>query len=281
MSARVPGLGDRVVQLPDPGPLTVGQRLTARQGLLAPMPVRTTGERIAERFVTAIALGQFVPGQRLPPERDLAAMLNVSRATVREAIARLAEAGYVRVRRGRSGGTFVEAGWGPESEQMIRNTLGSQWRELELLLDFRLIIEQQIARTAAVRRNDGDVRAIRAALRAYEEAGADRDSSRMADLALHRAIATAAHNPHLLSLSLSIRHDISLGFEAEPYSLQVRARALQQHPKLAQAVIDGDQGWAAALATEHFSLTESMLRELHARVSIRDEARPVAAPAEE
>ncbi|HUY48441.1 MAG TPA: GntR family transcriptional regulator [Streptosporangiaceae bacterium] len=39
--------------------------------------------RIAERFVTAIALGQFVPGQRLPTERELAAMLSVSRATAR------------------------------------------------------------------------------------------------------------------------------------------------------------------------------------------------------
>ena len=71
------------------------------QGLLSPISVRTTGERIAERFVTAIALGQFVPGQRLPTERELAAMLGVSRATVREAIARLAESGYVTVRRGR------------------------------------------------------------------------------------------------------------------------------------------------------------------------------------
>ena len=47
--------------------------------------------------------------QRLPTERELAAMLGVSRATVREAIARLAESGYVTVRRGRSGGTFVES----------------------------------------------------------------------------------------------------------------------------------------------------------------------------
>jgi GntR family transcriptional regulator, transcriptional repressor for pyruvate dehydrogenase complex len=235
------------------------------------MAVRTTGERIAERFVTAIALGQFVPGQRLPPERELAAMLGVSRATVREAIARLAESGYVTVRRGRSGGTFVTAGWGPGSEEMIRNTLGSQWRELELLLDFRLLVEQQIARTAAVRRTAEDVAAIRAALRDYERAGRDRDSSRMADLALHRAIASAAHNPHLLNLSLSIRHDISFGFEAEPYSPEVRRRALHQHPLLAGAVIDGDPDQSASLAAEHFSLTESMLRELHARVSVRDE----------
>ena len=71
--------------------------------LLAPITLRTAGERIAERFVTAIALGEFVPGQRLPPERELAAMLEVSRTTVREALQRLQAAGYVTARRGRGG----------------------------------------------------------------------------------------------------------------------------------------------------------------------------------
>ncbi len=243
-------------------------------GLLAPMTVRTTGERIAERFVTAIALGQFVPGQRLPTERDLATMLGVSRATVREAIARLAESGYVTVRRGRAGGTFVVAGWGPESAEMIRRTLSPEWQELEQLLDFRQLIEQQIARTAALRRGNADIKAIQTALADYEQAGEDRDSSRMADLALHRAIADATHNPHLLNLSLSIRHDISFGFEAEPYSPEVRRRALHQHPELAQAVIEGNPDQAAELAADHFSLTESMLRELHARVMLRSGGQP-------
>ena len=252
--------------------------MAVAEGLLAPLTVRTTGQRIAERFVTAIALGQFVPGQRLPTERDLAAMLGVSRATVREAIARLAESGYVTVRRGRSGGAFVEAGWGPESAEMIRRTLSTQWQELELRLDYRQLIEQQIARTAAQRRTDTDVQAIQAALADYERAGADRESSRMADLALHGAIADATHNHHLLDLSLTIRHDISFGFEAEPYSPEVRRRALHQHPALALAVIEGDPARAAALAAEHFSLTEAMLRELNARVSPRGGGTPAAAP---
>ena len=239
------------------------------RGLLAPVTIRTTGEVIAERFVTAIALGQFVPGQRLPAERELAGMLNVSRATVREAIARLAESGYVTVRRGRAGGTFVAAGWGADAEEMIRRTLNPEWQELELLLDFRQLVEQQIARTAALRREESDIVAIRRALTDYERAGDDRDSSHLADLALHRAIAAATQNPHLRDLSLSIRHDISFGFEAEPYSPEVRRRALHQHPELAQAVIDGNPELAARLAAEHFSLTESMLRELHARVLLR------------
>ena len=266
---------------PEPGRAESPARRRAAppaRGLLAPVTIRTTGEVIAERFVTAIALGQFVPGQRLPAERELAGMLNVSRATVREAIARLAESGYVTVRRGRAGGTFVAAGWGPDAEEMIRRTLNPEWQELELLLDFRQLVEQQIARTAAIRREDTDILAIRHALSDYEHAGDDRDSSHLADLALHRAIATATQNPHLRDLSLSVRHDISFGFEAEPYSPEVRGRALHQHPELAQAVIDGNPERAAELAAEHFSLTESMLRELHARVILRARGSGTAPP---
>jgi len=236
---------------------------------LGPVRMRSTGEHIAERLVTAIALGQFVAGQRLPTERELAAMLSVSRTSVREAIARLSEAGYVTVRRGHTGGTFVTSTWGPESEEMIRRTLVPEWQQLEGLLDFRHLIESQIARTAAARRTPDDIRAIRNALAAYEQAGADREASRLADRDLHGAIAQATHNSHLSDLSMRIRHDISFGFEAEPYTPEARNRALHQHPLLAAAVIDGDPDDAAPLAGEHFLLSESMLRELHARVLLR------------
>ena len=236
--------------------------------LLAPVTLRTAGERIAERLVTAIALGEFVPGQRLPAERDLAAMLEVSRTTVREALQRLQAAGYVSARRGRGGGTFVQTGQGADSEEMIRRTLLPAWEELSELLDFRQLIEQLIARTAAARRDGDDIAAIRAAVAAY--AGApDRDTSRLADAARHRAIAQATHNPRLTALSARIRREVSFGFDAEPYSPEVRRRAVRQHPELAEAVIAGDAALAASLAARHFSLTEDLLRELHARIGVR------------
>jgi DNA-binding FadR family transcriptional regulator len=236
--------------------------------LLAPITLRTAGERIAERFVTAIALGEFVPGQRLPPERELAAMLEVSRTTVREALQRLQAAGYVRARRGRGGGTFVQTGQGRDSDEMIRRTLLPAWEELTELLDFRTLAEQTIARTAAIRRDDKDIAAIRAAVTNYAHAG-DRDASRLADQALHRAIAHAAHNSRLAELSARIRREVSFGFDAEPYTPEVRRRALHQHPALAEAVVGGDPERAASLAAGHFSLTEDMLKELHARIRLR------------
>jgi DNA-binding FadR family transcriptional regulator len=236
--------------------------------LLFPVAVRSTGERIAERFVTAIALGEFVPGQRLPTERELAAMLEVSRTTVREALQRLHAIGYVTTRRGRGGGTFVRFRDLEGSDEMIRRTLEPAWGELTQLLDFRRLIEQLIARTAAARRDDADIAAIRSAVAAYASA-ADREASRLADHALHQAIARATHSPRLARLSAALRHEVSLGFDAEPYSPAIRERALQQHPELAQAVIAGRAGRAATLAAGHFSLTEQMLTELHARIQLR------------
>jgi DNA-binding FadR family transcriptional regulator len=236
--------------------------------LLIPMAMRTAGERIAERIVTAIALGEFVAGQRLPAERDLAATLEVSRATVREALQRLQAAGYITSKRGAGGGTFVRATPGPSSDAMIARTLVPAWAGLTELLDFRRLAEQMIARAAAERRDAADVAAIRAAVEAYARAP-DRDASRLADHALHQAIARAAHNTRLAGLSAQLRREVSLGFDAEPYTPAVRRRALRQHPLLAQAVIAGDPEGAARLAAEHFLLTEDMLRELHARISVR------------
>jgi GntR family transcriptional regulator, transcriptional repressor for pyruvate dehydrogenase complex len=238
--------------------------------LLTPFTLRTAGERIAERIVTAIALGEFVPEQRLPTERDLATMLEVSRTTVREALQRLQASGYVTTRRGRGGGTFVRTGSGPDADGMIARTLMPAWADLTDLLDFRAIVEQLIARTAADRRDDRDVALIRAAVAEYVRA-THRDASGLADQALHQAIAKATHNARLVELQARARRDISLGFDVEPYTPQLRHRALRQHPALAEAVIAGEPDAAARIAAEHFSMTEDMLRGLHARIKVRSE----------
>jgi DNA-binding FadR family transcriptional regulator len=234
--------------------------------ILEPVKLRSGGEHIADRLVTAIALGEFVPGQRLPSERELASALGVSRTTIREAIQRLSALGYVEVRRGRTGGAYVLDGMGPEANEMIRRTLLPEWSTLEGLLDFRQLIEPLIARTAAARKTPEDVDDIREALGGYVGAGDDREASRAADQAVHAAVAKATRNPYLANLSGQIRRQISLGFGAEPYSLEIRRRAVKDHTALAQAVIDGRGPAAARVAERHFRLTETVLRDLVSRI---------------
>jgi GntR family transcriptional repressor for pyruvate dehydrogenase complex len=236
--------------------------------LLRPVEMRTGGQLIAERLVTAIALGEFEPGQRLPAERELAATLEVSRTTVREALQRLHAGGYVVTRRGRDGGTFIQDVAVIGADEAVKRTLDPRWEELTELLDYRRLIESLIARTAAERRDASDIAAIRAAVERYTEAGSRADA-RIADHALHQAIARATHSERLADLSARIRREVGLGFDAEPYTPQMRQRALRQHPALADAVIAGNPARAAKQATSHFSLTEGALAEVRARLTLR------------
>lgn len=244
-------------------PLGNGSDAVGIPDLFAPLRMKNAGEQVAERLVTALALGVFVQGQRLPTERELAATLGVSRTTIREAISRLAATGYVEVRRGRHGGAFVVAELGPDTDEMIRRTLARDWDQFEQMFDFRVLVEPLIAQTAARRRNPEDIDRIAAALEAYRGAGSSREASSEADRSLHLAIASATHNRHLVDLSERLRQGATLGFRSEAYSTKIREHAIVEHGELAAAVIAGDAEAAAAIAASHFTTTETRLRELY------------------
>ncbi|MDT4957248.1 MAG: hypothetical protein QOD31_1047, partial [Pseudonocardiales bacterium] len=77
------------------------------EALLRPVRLGNAFEDTVGRLLETIRLGVLAPGESLPPERELATRLGVSRDTVREAIKSLSEAGYLESRRGRYGGTFL------------------------------------------------------------------------------------------------------------------------------------------------------------------------------
>lgn len=233
---------------------------------LTPPKTPSAGAALADRLVAAIAVGEFVPGQRLPPEREFADVLGVSRTTVRDALGRVASLGLVEIRRGRSGGAFIRSPWAAESATAVRQVVEPQWAALEAAMDMRDLVEGLVARTAAERRTGTDVRQITAALRDYEQAR-DLTAAQTADLRLHAAVAAAAHNDRLLSLREQLLSEVSLGFAVEPFTRPIYDRALSQHRALAAAVEDGDEQAAWAVGREHFSLTSEQLRETRARAA--------------
>ncbi|HWG22961.1 FadR/GntR family transcriptional regulator [Actinospica sp.] len=233
-------------------------RATSPPGVGAVSPV-TAARAVADRLIAAIAVGDYSPGERLPAERELAAMLEVSRVTVRAALADLREAGYVEARRGRSGGSFVRTDWGTRTAGAVQSLLGEEWGRLEELFDLRRLIESLVARTAAERHSPADDAAIQAALRRYEQAQ-DGVAARAADVEFHRSIAEAAHNPSLAALSRQLLAQVSLGISHEPFTPELRDRALPHHRALAAAVTGGDPDTAAHIARDHFRITEDAIR---------------------
>jgi GntR family transcriptional repressor for pyruvate dehydrogenase complex len=214
---------------------------------------------VADRLIAAIAVGDYSPGERLPAERELAAMLEVSRVTVRAALADLREAGYTEARRGRSGGSFVRTDWGTRTAGAVRSLLGEGWEYMEEIFDMRRLIESLVARTAAERHTAQDDAVISAALLRYEQAD-DPVSARTADVEFHRSIVAAAHNSSLAALSRQLLAQVSLGISHEPFTPRLRDRAIPDHRALARAVAEGDADTAAEIAREHFRITEDALR---------------------
>ena len=227
----------------------------------APIVTRLVADAVVDKLVTAVALGLYVPGQQLPTERELADRLGVSRSTLRDGLKQLTENGYLEVRRGRKGGYFVRADWGPQSKGHVQRQLIDNWAAFEQIFDARTLIEPLIARTAAERHGPADRIAIDLALAAYL-AAPDHDASRRADAALHRAIATATQNPILVDISMDLRTKISLNLGAEPYTNAVRRVAITQHQDLVAAVTERRGDDAAAIAAVHFTLSETLMRKL-------------------
>jgi GntR family transcriptional repressor for pyruvate dehydrogenase complex len=219
----------------------------------------TATSSVADRLVTAIAVGVYSPGEQLPPERELAAMLEVSRVTVRQALKQVADLGLIESRRGRGGGTFVtSASWEEVAPATARRTLEEELPRLRDLFDYRCLVEGMIARAAAERRTADDISELQLALGQFRRAE-EMTQARLLDKRLHSLVCDAARNPHLRSLSAQLTVAVTLGFGAEPYPEEIYDQALHEHEQLVGHIVRGEADAANRAAQAHFSLTlESM-----------------------
>jgi GntR family transcriptional regulator, transcriptional repressor for pyruvate dehydrogenase complex len=216
----------------------------------------TAVDAVHDRLLTAIAVGAYSPGDVLPAERDLAPMLDVSRATLRLAIERLVEQGLLESRRGRGGGTFVTGrSWREVEPDAVRRTLHEQLPALAELFDERCLVEGMIAGAAAERRTPEQAAELRALIEEFADVGDDMSAARRLDERLHTLVAACAHNARLSALSHRLTAEATLGFASEPYTPEFYALALPEHRALAEAVAGGDAAEARDLARHHFRIT--------------------------
>jgi DNA-binding FadR family transcriptional regulator len=241
-----------------------GNGSTGPPAALLPLRRSSAADEVTDRLLTAVALGTYLPGERLPVERELCSVLRVSRSTVRSAVARLRAAGVVEVRRGRSGGSYVRSSWTAASAGAVRRTLEPRSSELELLFDLRARVEEMAARAAAERRTAEDIRALESAMAAFASASQPTEEH-MRDGALHETVLAATGNPLLAELSRDLLARATVGVPREPYRSSVFARAVQEHTELVTAVVDGDVERAGAIARRHFAMSAEALREILAR----------------
>ncbi len=210
--------------------------------------------QIADQLGALIAAGEFPPGSRLPPERELAEKLGVSRASVREAVICLELSGAVEVRIGT--GIFVLPTRAARADEPAQSTIDDAPGPFEILAA-RALIEGEVASLAARTIRAPALAALRetiARMRAHGDDAVRRDA---ADRAFHLAIAEATGNGALV-LSVAALWDLRRGklwaaTEQHFHTAGLRAKTLSDHAAIAAALAAHDAAGARTAMQRHLA----------------------------
>lgn len=214
-----------------------------------PIERETVAEQVARRIMTMITARALKPGDQLPPERDLAESLGVSRPSVREAIRGLSILGVVKSRQG--GGAYItdldaEALLGP-----IRFFLSLEDVNVRELYDARSLIESDVARRAAVNMTAAQLDDLAAILTAQEATLSDAQAFRVSDFAFHEAIWTGSGNAFLRRIGESL-NVLGLEFRRRASETEgVLEQSFRDHHRLLAALRARDPEAAARAAESH------------------------------
>jgi GntR family transcriptional repressor for pyruvate dehydrogenase complex len=228
--------------------------MAAKTSQDGPRKASKTYERIITNIRGAISSGKLRPGDKLPPETDLARSLGVSRPTVREALKVLEALNVLESSTGPTGGTFVRsldgAGVAEHLKDSITLLLDTDELTLEELWAARETIEIRAVGMAAIRRTERDLATMRGIIESDEYKDFD---AYFPDITFHRAIASASKN-RLLSLFMLSVH-MTIRTLAERYILpEAKQISQRQHRLLYEAIFDQDEALAKTRMKEHLQM---------------------------
>jgi GntR family transcriptional regulator, transcriptional repressor for pyruvate dehydrogenase complex len=231
------------------------------RSVFSPVPVRNAFEVTVERLAQSIRLGVLVGGERLPPERELAETLGVSRVTLREAIKALRAADLVESRRGRGGGTFVVAPSAPSMQAAPDRIDDTILPALNDTLDLRRIVEPGAAALAASRTlSSADRGTLHRCLR--DATDCEPDGRRLADCRLHMAIAAAGESASVAAVVADVQMRLTELLRAIPVIPANIHHSDRQHAAIIAAILAGQPEHARSEMEEHVDGTAALLRGL-------------------
>ena len=210
-------------------------------------------EQVVDQIQAWIAQNGLEVGDRLPPERELASRLGVSRATVSQALVAMEVVGMVSVRHG-DGVVLVE----PAGSTKVVNALRRHAQQLPEIIEAREALETKLAALAAGRRTESDLAAMDEALAFMERDIASGGRGVEGDERFHAAVTAAGHSPLLARLMAEISDLIR---ETRISSLSQPDRpvnSLRGHRKIADAIRAGDAEAAALAMQEHVAMVSDV-----------------------
>ena len=214
-------------------------------------------EKVALQLQRLICDGSLKPGEKLPPERELADMFHVSRGSLRDAVRALEVTGFVEARHGE--GTVVRT---PSADSLLNPLTAAMLRRREFvgeLLEFRAMIEPVLAKRAAKNASAEDLERLQDIIRRQQEKVDRGEIAIDEDTEFHNTIAHAAKNEVVLSV---LEAFMDLLRESREHSLQVEGRlqkSLEGHKQILHAIERRDSDAAEAAMRRHIEKIEGII----------------------
>jgi DNA-binding FadR family transcriptional regulator len=187
---------------------------------------------IADEIRGQIVKGKLATGSKLPTEREMSENHGVSRVVVREAIARLRHEGLVTSQQGR--GVFVAS---PEESRFltIAQSALSRPEDYQRLYDVRKVLESGTAALAALHHDEDDLEELRKHLATMIGPDVNHETYVEADIAFHRAIASASKNPFLVLfisfVDMKLKESISVALKSLNFEETIEVSA-EEHDEI-------------------------------------------------
>jgi GntR family transcriptional repressor for pyruvate dehydrogenase complex len=217
-------------------------------------------DNIVAQIKNAIFTGIYRPGDKLPSEKELISLFNVSRVPLREALRSLQEMGLITIRPGIGGGAFVnQMGIKPVSDSLF-NMLRLGNINIGEIWEFRISIEPNIAFLASERRDQWDIKQIEEINSIREKAIQGRKAPVISNIDFHQAVAKASKNSLLIMVIDAIALILMEELKRFQFSLNDHRNIFKFHKEITESIKRKDSEKAKALMHEHLMDVKKRLK---------------------
>ncbi|MDR1613416.1 MAG: FadR family transcriptional regulator [Planctomycetota bacterium] len=232
--------------------------------MLKKVSKKTIASQVINQLTDLIRNGKLQPGDRLPPEREMAEQLGVSRPPLRESLRALEYAGVIETRYG--DGIYVKSADFPMESGF--STFLNQYT-LEEMIEMRKVVEKAAVRFASERASGEDLETLREIQERTKASVDDMERFIECDFAFHSAIAEAARNSMLFETMKTMRRLMAEFNRELLQSRAFRAGVARQHDVVLNAVTKGDAEMAVEAMDRHLDNVVDLARDRNRRESAR------------
>lgn len=231
------------------------------KNVFTPILKKKIFDEVYDQLISLISNGKLKPGEKLPPERDLARDLKVSRQSIREALKKAESKGLIKVRQGE--GAFILSAASDLMESPFLTMMTEEVGKIYEFIEIRKVIEVWCAKKAAEFTTAKELKNMEKALSEMEKLIDSREILGKPDIDFHIAIAEASHNTLMVHMMTTIKQIFLSMFKISNFTRRPGKNRIliKQHQEIYKAIKNKNTKLAAQKMESHLQFVESEWRE--------------------